>query len=438
MSHSLAFSNTGERLREKFGALVSAPRKMPIYTAISWVLTLILVSPLIARVGPHTAVVYHLDLDVYREGTKAFLHKQPVYQGPFAVRGINLLFIYPPFAALLFAPSAWMPLKQACLLISLASVVLLWWLASVIVRALILDLGLRQAMSVGSWIMPVLVLLSPVRETMHYGQIYTILLALVVTDLLLPKNRRWQWSSGILTGITAAVKLTPLVFGLLFVIRRQWRVAITTGATFVVCVILAFIFDPTNSKIYWTSALAKTSSLVDVGYSSNQSFQGFLTRYAPAGIQKPAWLLCVLVALALTVYGTVRISRVSRRRGGAAQSSVTNAALFSLSCLVGLQVSPISWVHHWVWFIPLALVVVVAAMSVTDIATSRTSFWLAAMAIGVLMLPSNLLLPHENGVEKQFPVWLRSMYEPYVVVGIMFILTACILPQPLLGISRHR
>lgn len=45
---------------------------------------------------------------------------------------------------------------------------------------------------------------------------------------------------------------------------------------------------------------------------------------------------------------------------------------------------------------------------------------------------------HELGVEKQFPVWLRSMYEPYVVVGIMFILTACILPQALLGISRDR
>lgn len=100
--------------------------------------------------------------------------------------------------------------------------------------------------------------------------------------------------------------------------------------------------------------------------------------------------------------------------------------------------SPISWVHHWVWFIPLALVVVVAAMSVTDIATSRTFFWLVAMAIGVLMLPSNLLLPYENGVKKQFPVWLRSMYEPYVVVGIMFILTACILPRVLLGISRDR
>ncbi|MGW3466951.1 glycosyltransferase family 87 protein [Saccharopolyspora sp. NPDC000995] len=69
-------------------------------------------------------------------------------------------------------------------------------------------------------LMPWFTLIEPARETINYGQINLVLMALVAADFLLPRTR---WPRGLLVGIAAAIKLTPLGFLLLFLPRRDYR-----------------------------------------------------------------------------------------------------------------------------------------------------------------------------------------------------------------------
>lgn len=49
------------------------------------------------------------------------------------------------------------------------------------------------------------------------------------------------------------------------------------------------------------------------------------------------------------------------------------------------------------------------------------------------LFPAHLLLPHEDGIELRFPLWIRFMYEPCVLRSIVIVLTACLSPWTLLG-----
>ena len=52
---------------------------------------------------------YAIDIDVYREGAKAFLAGDNLYTRSYSVGGIELPFTYPPLAAILFIPLALVP-----------------------------------------------------------------------------------------------------------------------------------------------------------------------------------------------------------------------------------------------------------------------------------------------------------------------------------------
>ena len=79
------------------------------------------------------------------------------------------------------------------------------------------------------WAAAVLVLavlnLGPWRETLVFGQINALLMGLIAVDLL-ARNPRWTRGfpgSGFLVGVAAGIKLTPLVFGLYYLVRKDWR-----------------------------------------------------------------------------------------------------------------------------------------------------------------------------------------------------------------------
>jgi alpha-1,2-mannosyltransferase len=82
--------------------------------------------------------------------------------------------------------------------------------------------------------------IEPVRTTLALGQINIVLMALVAFDLLLPSTwftvagRTVGWPRGVLTGIAAAIKLTPLVFLLYFLARRDLRGAVSLAGSFLV------------------------------------------------------------------------------------------------------------------------------------------------------------------------------------------------------------
>ena len=61
-------------------------------------------------------VPYRIDIDVYRMGGRAWLDNQPLYADGAILHtqgGLDLPFTYPPLAAIMFAPFAWLSLPAA-------------------------------------------------------------------------------------------------------------------------------------------------------------------------------------------------------------------------------------------------------------------------------------------------------------------------------------
>ena len=71
-----------------------------------------------------------------------------------------------------------------------------------------------------------ILLLGPWRDTFDFGQINIILMGLILADFALHGKVRAgeiRWPAGLLIGIAAGIKLTPLAFGLYFLVRRDFK-----------------------------------------------------------------------------------------------------------------------------------------------------------------------------------------------------------------------
>ncbi len=74
------------------------------------------------------STVYRIDIDVYRMGGQAWLDGHPLYSPDVKFHtpiGLNLPFTYPPLAAVIFAPFAWLGMPAASVTITAITLVLL-------------------------------------------------------------------------------------------------------------------------------------------------------------------------------------------------------------------------------------------------------------------------------------------------------------------------
>ena len=140
--------------------------------------------------------------------------------------GLPVPFTYPPIAAVVLAPRpAPTPMTAAGTVLTLASIALAAVVLRLVLRRLAGPFG-ASLWAVG-WPLLATLLLEPVRSTLAYGQINVVLMALVALDCLTAVAPRWP--RGALTGLAAAVKLTPAAFVLFFLLRRDYRAAATAG-----------------------------------------------------------------------------------------------------------------------------------------------------------------------------------------------------------------
>ena len=195
-----------------------------------------------------------------------------------------------------------------------------------------------------AWLLPVALLLEPVRTTLAYGQINVVLMALVALDGLTEEPR---WPRGALVGLAAAVKLTPAAFVLFFLLRRDYRAAAVAGVSFAAATVAGFALAGHDSVRYWTAAVFQTGRIGGPATAANQCVQAVLARagldpHTAGGLA--AWL--ALSALVVIVAG-----RGMRRALAASQECWA----LSLNAFAVLLISPISWSHHWVWSAPALL-----------------------------------------------------------------------------------
>jgi alpha-1,2-mannosyltransferase len=291
----------------------------------------------------HFGTSWHLDLRVYREAGRSLYDGGSPFTQEFTVS--RLPFTYTPFALLALSPLA---------LGALGLVESVWWAISAgcLVGAAGLMMMSAFAMPVRRvWALSALLggvatlALEPVRSNFDYGQINVVLMVLVVADLTRVRGR-WR---GVLVGLAAAVKLTPLLYLVYFAVSRDWRSLLRGMATFVGITAVSWAVLPADSDRYWFHEFFDAKRTGPLQIASNQSWNGMVHR-APFDGSHLGTAVWIVLSLATLACGVV-LTRWLVIGGRAAEAVMVLA-------LTEVLVSPVSWTHHWSW---LALAPIVAA-----------------------------------------------------------------------------
>ncbi|WP_443074502.1 glycosyltransferase 87 family protein [Streptomyces sp. NBC_01455] len=442
------------------------------------------------------------DALVYRAEGAAVAHGTDLYG--FTVTEWRLPATYPPFAALLFVPAAWLAPPALKVAFVLGNAVLL----AVLVRLSCRLAGLAARLPAVCAATALTLWLEPVFQSVLFGQINLALVCLVLWDLSRPPGAPGK---GVAVGIAAGVKLTPVAFiaYLLFTGRR--REAGTAAGTFAGTVLLGAFVLPAASVDFWTRRLYETGRIGKPWIVDNQSLQGLIARALGEPSPGPAWALpaavvgCAGLWLSCTRTAAVptaaaaksppagKIPYAARARhpdeapypeealhpekaphvSEASHASMTTpvprathapgttyapevAYAPEVTCasrttyaskttyapdralayagravphagrsapaagphpdrwgvlgtaFTALLVSPISWSHHWVWCVPLIVVLYAGhgprpAAAVAAVFTART-LW---------------LIPHQGDLDLRLPWWQQPLASPYPLLGLL-------------------
>ena len=188
---------------------------------------------------------HEVDFDVYLVGAKQ------VFTGHLYTSYLTiprLPFTYPPISARLAVPftavsrvtsqAIWAALTTiflTCFLyVSLRAVRPGWQRSTLVLWSLILTF-------------PAMVL-NPVNMTFGFGQINIVLALLVLVDLTtIPAVKNHLIPRGIMTGVAAALKLTPLIFVPFLFATKQIRAGCVALSTFSACGVVMLIVAPSES-----------------------------------------------------------------------------------------------------------------------------------------------------------------------------------------------
>jgi alpha-1,2-mannosyltransferase len=382
-------------------------------------------------------IPYRIDIDVYRMGGQAWLDGRSLYADGAMFHtgiGLDLPFTYPQLAAVAFAPFAWLSLDVASVAITLTTLVLL--IVSTVIVLTRLDVWpqtsitpepawLRRCWLAAAIVAPAIIYLEPIRSNFDFGQINVVLMTLVLADCL---PRRTPWPRGMLLGVAIALKLTPAVFLLYFLLRRDTRALLVTAASAVVATLAGFALAWRDSVEYWTETVRNTDRIGTATLNTNQNIAGALARLGLGeGTRFALWVVACLAVLVLTVWAVRRVLRRGAARpatsdGGAARpaTSEPDQPALALICVAmfGLVVSPVSWSHHWVWVLPTMLVIIAVAVRQRNVALVLVA--LAGLAL-MVWTPITLMPKHH---ETSASLWRQLAGGSYVWWAIAVIAVA--------------
>ena len=380
------------------------------------------------------------DLLVYRAEGEAVVHGGDLYG--FTVTEWRLPATYPPFAAVLFVPTTWIPVPALKAAFLAGNALLLAWLVALSARlagrpAPLPLLGAATGLAL--W-------LEPVFQTLLFGQVNLAIACLVLWDLTRPPGAR---AKGLALGIAAGVKLTPAVFIAYLLLTARRKEAATATASFAGTALLGALLLPSAAVDFWTRRLFETGRVGKAWIIDNQSLQGLIARATGTAAPGPAW---TLPAAAVAVTGLWLATRARAASGDAPAASGDAPAApgdapaasgdgdapadraphrarashrdraphrdrwgILLTAFTALLVCPISWSHHWVWCVPLLVVL---------LAEGRT--FLAATAALVFTARTMWLLPHEGDRDLHLPWWQQPLAAPYPLLGLALLAGAAI------------
>ncbi len=337
-----------------------------------------------------------IDLQVYVYAVKDMLAGKDIFATttPFW----NLYFIYPPIAAILMTPLAFGPY-------ALWQVVwtggLVWAQQSVLKRC-----GAPRGWKLGLIGIAVLLAVEPIRTTLGYGQVNTILMALVIADLLpdAPGERR-RIPQGTLIGLAAAIKLTPALFVIFAFLIGKTRVAITAMISFAVFTGIGAILLFRETLVFFGGLSGGDTRTASPLYTGNQSLLGVFFRLGDSS--RVTALVGLAVSAILAVLGCLVAAHWWRH-----DEKVFAVAIVGLTtCLA----SPLSWTHHYVWILPLGMAVL--SPGVPRWARYLGGFWVVWVCVCLPLA----VLPYGGGRERQFDFLQQLVANLGPIIGVILV-----------------
>ena len=391
--------------------LVAAARAVasaPVVTILGWLV--LLVPAYWSMVDDTGQWLFKLDSFVYYEAVRQWLDGGDLYSW-YANPGQHLWpFTYTPLAAWVISPLTWMSYQQATVLLIVATPLCAAVTAYAVLRRL--AVAPRMARGLAPWLALIgVIALEPFPKTMEYAQVNAILMALVAVDLfLVPDRSRWR---GALSGLAAAIKLTPAVAILVLLARREWRAAATMAGSAVGLTLLAALAAPAESWEFFTSAMWDPGRAGFADYSGNQNLKGAIARGLPESTWNLTWAACSLLAVVAAWFLCRRLDRLRGAGGAAGGPGQDDGLILSLQISVvmvlGLLISPISWSHHWVWCLPVLMSVAAATWRWRSTALGVAG----AAGFLVFVLAMQWWFPEQNHVEQNWPAWAKAVGSSY-------------------------
>ena len=295
---------------------------------------------LLLTVGAHRG----FDARVYHGALLHWIHGGELYDWGLGDR--HLGFTYPPVAALLLSPLALLPEHSVVFVLAAASI------AIVLLAAVRLLRGTPRKYLTLALLAVTLLVTTPMRDTLGFGQVNLLLCGLVIADVsAYQRGSRW---AGAATGAAAAFKLTPAAFLVLALLRADTRrMAVRGLASAGLLTLAATVAAPGASRAFWFHTLWDTDRVGHVESATNQSLFGLTERVLGVNRTGEAvGLLLSLVAAALILPTASRLWE----RGLQLEATITIGVLITL-------VAPISWMHHLVWDPFAAAVLLIAAVA---------------------------------------------------------------------------
>lgn len=279
---------------------------------------------------------WQIDFQVYYTAGSAVLDRLPIYS--FTIGEDDLPFNYPPFAALLFAPFALLPIEVAESIwatINVLAIGVVSWFALNMMG--IASAKLRLALAIGAGVLAHT--LDSVQVNLVFGQINAILMLLVLLDFQPWMPPRWR---GVATGIAASIKLTPLLIVIYFLCTGRTRDAWRAAAVFASTVLIGLLVQPSASREYWLEGTFMSLNRFLSPLGVNHSLYGLWARLSSDATTPPSW--APVVSAAVGILG-LTVATLAHREG----HTLLGVLIVSFTALV---VSPVTWAMNYVWIVP--------------------------------------------------------------------------------------
>jgi alpha-1,2-mannosyltransferase len=359
-------------------------------------------------------------LQAYYPAGRAALHHDAAALKALIGVGAQGGFVNIPAVAYLFAPFGWLSPRMAALaftIMGIGTTIAAWFL---LIRLFTLELRER-------WLLALLFAVNgPLLNGVKFGNVSYFLILVLTVGLALMRAQR-STAAGIVLGAAAVLKPPLALFGLFFLLRRDWRGLAGFAALGAATVCLSLVLFGWTLNFYWWQTSVLQYSHNWLGGFSVQSIPAFLVRlHEPSAILldwsakvPPAGekLLAQGITALIFLIGAFACFRRPSRQVVAdeADAGQRRDLQYLLTICLCLVCSPLSWAHYYAWLLIPAAFFLGAGQALAASTPIRVVGWAA-----IILVTPLVLWPQPSASATPMTIFESLAVSHYLLGGLMW------------------